>query len=371
MASIVEQQPTAGSEESAARQFWGEKMEAHPNIAGALAIAWEIAGFFLNGHCLVVFSRWILRVSGYVAESALLLAVLWISGSSVAPHLVELVMSEQTMQSFVSLALIALALIPEVILANAMVNALGHVQTATQKKTIVSWVWAALFLIPTLLFLLLTAYTLNTLVQSGGNFMQASTGMVGLRCFAGWSYGLLEMVYAGVGRRTVSQAQPILTPAQPTPARELDYEEIARQFLPLVAQEVRQAIPDTTGMVEQLQQLRANLEELAMSVATQSAAKSEPTGNQAENAAISDRVNLEVYRGEQSGNTDSLHVVNEKAATRKPRASAKKTVGSRHQNARTAAARVLKKFPDIGLSELAQRAQISKSYASKIIAERA
>jgi hypothetical protein len=44
------------------------------------------------------------------------------------------------------------------------------------------------------------------------------------------------------------------------------------------------------------------------------------------------------------------------------------TKGSR-QNAQTLARNVLKKHPGIGPTELAQRAQISKSYASKIIAE--
>ena len=106
MAAIVQQQPAARSEESAARQFWREKMDEHPNSAGLLAIAGEVAGFFLNGHFIVALARWIIRVSGYVAESALLFAVLWISGTSVAPHLVVLVMSAKTMQSLVSVALV-------------------------------------------------------------------------------------------------------------------------------------------------------------------------------------------------------------------------------------------------------------------------
>ena len=74
MAAIVQQQPAARSEESAARQFWREKMDEHPTIAGLLAIAGEVAGFFLNGHFIVALARWIIRVSGYVAESALLFA---------------------------------------------------------------------------------------------------------------------------------------------------------------------------------------------------------------------------------------------------------------------------------------------------------
>src|SRR6266487_4190195 len=104
MASIVQQQPSAGSEESAARRFWRSKMQKHPNLAGTLAIAGEVAGFFLNGHFIVALARWMIRVGGYVAESALLFAVLWISATSVAPDLIELVMSAKTMQYLVNKA---------------------------------------------------------------------------------------------------------------------------------------------------------------------------------------------------------------------------------------------------------------------------
>jgi hypothetical protein len=277
MATVVQQQLAAGSEESAARRFWREKMDEHPNLAGLLAIGGEVAGFFVNGHVIVALARWIIRVSGYVAESALLFAVLWISATSVAPDLVELFMSAKLMQYLIWLALVTLALIPEIILGNAIINAAARwLCVVRDRHNVMAWTWAMAFTIPTVLFLILTALTLNTLASAGGNFVQASNGLVGLRCFAGWSYGLLELVYAGIGRRMVNQAQLMLTPVQPTSARAIDYEEIVRQLLPLVAQEVRQIVPDTTGMVEQLQQLRANLEELKVSVAPPPAVKSEP-----------------------------------------------------------------------------------------------
>jgi hypothetical protein len=73
VASIVKPQPAA-HERSAARAFWNGKMAEHPNIAGLLAIAGEVAGFFLNGRFIVALASWLIRVSGSVAESALLLA---------------------------------------------------------------------------------------------------------------------------------------------------------------------------------------------------------------------------------------------------------------------------------------------------------
>jgi hypothetical protein len=383
MATIVQQhQPTVGSSESAARQFWRAKMERHPNIAGLLAIAGEVAGFFLNGHCIVALARWIIRVSGYVAESALLFAVLWISGTSVAPHLVELVMSEKTMQYFVSVALIALALIPEIILANAIVNTLGHIHTASQQRTPVAWAWAGLFTLPTLLFLGLTAYTLNTLVANGGNFVQASAGLVGLRCFAGWTYGLLEMVYAGVGRRMVNQAQPVITPAQPVApamAQQIDYEEIVSLLLPLIAQEVRQAVPDTNGMVEQLHQLRADVEGL-----TQRIAKSPETIDETENetniTSVEDaKFHLKLQENETDLETETLPTPRITVKLKQERSTAKKAssvetkseTNNARGTARQKALRVIKRNPDINASELAKRARITPQYASQILKQQA
>jgi 2-oxo-4-hydroxy-4-carboxy--5-ureidoimidazoline (OHCU) decarboxylase len=377
MAAIAQQ----SSEESAARRFWREKMAAHPNVAGGLAVAGEVAGFFLNGHFLVRLGQWVIRVSGSIAETALLFAVLWISGTSIAPGLVELFMSEKTMQSFVSVALIALALIPEIILANAIVRALGHIHTATQQKSPVSWAWAVLFTLPTALFLGLTGYTLNALVQSGGNVVQASAGLVGLRCFAGWAYGLLEMVYAGIGRRTLNQAQPTITPAHPPPVQN-DYQEIARQLLPLIAQEVRQALPDTTGMGEQLQQLRVNLEDVTTLLLPPSATKSETSpstpGNSAEYRSLQD---LET-EDEPFVDTREQHVVHaanerpqaritQKLSTTRAKSTAKMSTTNARVTARQKALQLLKKHPEMNATTLAKKAGITRQYASKILAEQA
>ncbi len=357
MAAIVQQQQT--QETSAARAFWNSLMGKHPNWQGWLAIAGEVAGFFLNGHALIRFGQWVIRVTGSIAETALLFAVLWISGTSVAPHLVELVMSEQTMQYFVSVALIALALIPEIILANAIVNALSHIHTATQQRTPVAWAWAALFTLPTLLFLGLTAYTLNSLVANGGNFVQASAGLVGLRCFAGWIYGLLEMVYAGIGRRTLNQAQLIVTPAQPAPAAApIDYAEIARQLLPLVTQEVRQIVPDTSGLVEQVQQVRATVEALAVKnapeIAPESTLNSENMSD--ESAPADDTESLTEERDQERNNITLMS----------DRRSAPRSAQTRSEKARKAAS-IIRRNPQISAPDLAKKAQISTSYARKLL----
>jgi hypothetical protein len=363
MAAIM-QQPA--QETSAARAFWQEKMQEHPNLAGLLAIAGEVAGWFLNGHFLVWLGQWVIRVSGYIAETALLFAVLWISGTSVAPHLIELVMSEQTMHYFVSVALVALALIPEIILANAIVNALSHIHTATQQRTPVAWAWAVLFTLPTLLFLGLTAYTLNTLVQSDGNFVQASAGLVGLRCFAGWTYGLLEMVYAGIGRKMVSQAQPVITPApvQPVPAHPIDYAEIARQLLPTLRDELKQANGDVR------QELHQEMERLSEQIVNLQAVQSESV-EELEDEPESDPqiVQIEDYF---EGSAEGPHV-NPSAGSKvtrqlTPERPSKEPSQKKRGEAQQKALRILKRTPGIGPTELSKRANISLSSAKRILA---
>jgi len=219
-----------------ANDFWQEQMQKHPNVYGILSTLGAVISFFINGHAIVVLGRWVIRVSGYIAETALLFAVLWITGTSIAPNLVELIITANVMQYLVSLALVVLALIPEIILANAIVNAVRHWLTVIRNRRSVSaWIWAVAFTVPTVLFFILTAITLNTLGANGGNIVQASTQSVNLRIDAGWIYGLLELTYAGVKKfqgpqqanTPVPQPVPVL-PTLPTA------EELALSLVPLL-----------------------------------------------------------------------------------------------------------------------------------------
>jgi hypothetical protein len=367
MAAIVQSQQPA-QDTSAARAFWQSKMDTHPNIAGTLAIVGEVAGWFLNGHFLVWLGQKVISISGRVAETALLFAVLWISGTSVAPGLIELFMSAKTMQYLVWLALIVLALIPEIILGNSIINAAGHWQTvASDRHNVMAWVWALLFTIPTLLFLILTALTLNALVSDGGNFVQASNGLVGMRCFAGWTYGLLALVYAGIGRRMVSQAQPAITPAAqpvPIPAQQIDYEEIARQLLPLLATPIQELSGEMKGQIERLGEQIVNLQ--AAHVALSSEPESEPESDH-------QIVQIEDYfegPAEEPCVTPSLapKVTRQLTPERPAKKPAQESSTNGRGEAQQKALRILKRTPDIGPTELSKRANISLSSAKRILA---
>lgn len=245
MATVVQSQPLQSSGD-----FWRVQMENHPNFHGWLTSIWTVVSFFLNGHIIVHAARWVIRWCGYVAESALLFAVLWISGTSVAPGIVELFMSKQLMQWFVWLALIVLALIPEVILGNAIINTVSHWQrVASNRRNIVSWVWAALFTVPTILFLGLTAITLNMLTANNGNFVQANSYLLGWRCFAGWTYGLLAVVYAGVGKQMVHAQSTLANVTSITPVHDARVDQLIEDIRAL-SERVASAQSNATEQVQ-------------------------------------------------------------------------------------------------------------------------
>jgi hypothetical protein len=70
----------------------------------------------------------------------------------------------------------------------------------------------------------MTIYTLCSFI-SAGHTSGADSTILTIRCLAGWSYGLIGLIHAGIGKQkhvTVSPSQPI------------DYDELARHVVPLV-----------------------------------------------------------------------------------------------------------------------------------------
>lgn len=364
MTSMGGQQPI-----SPARRFLDAQIAKHPTIYGVLCILGAIASFFLNGHVVVWAARWIIRVSGYIAESALLFAVLWISGTSVAPGLAEFFMSKQLMQYLVWLALITLALIPEIILANAIVNVVGRwYAVARDWSNVGLWIWAALFTIPTFMFLILTAITLNTLGANGGNFVQASTSMVNLRLDAGWIYGLLELTYAGVKKFTAQKPQmntpapqPQATASQPQPLQQL--EEMVATFnhrlqeLNTKLEEMRaQPSQEVTLLATQMVLLTEQVKHLQSEQQVDSELTEEATENQPPTEALPDGESDASSVGKTNGKP--IRLVKTKASPSTGRGEAVKR-----------AQRIIKRNPQITPTELAKRAKISRSYASQLIAQ--
>jgi hypothetical protein len=292
--------------------------------------------FVFNGHIIVFAARWVIRVCGYVAESALLFAVLWISVTSVAPKLVELFIDEKTMQYILWLALVALALIPEVILGNAIIDVAKHwLQVARNRQSVMAWTWAILFTIPTVLFLILTALTLNMLAAANGNLVQASSSMLNVRCFAGWTYGLLSIVYVGIGQHNQpTQATPdVQQPSPVAPVPSIDLSTLEQQIATLT---------------QQVTHLQQNVTPDAQSDASPSKEAKDSEQSAHDTDATS----------EGESDAPNLRLVNKQPRPQSKRGEAVKRAKG-----------ILAETPRITPTELAKRAGISRSYASQLISQ--
>jgi hypothetical protein len=359
-----------------AGDFWQGWLARHHTIAGLLATIGAMCGFIFNGHIIVFGARWLIRVCGYIAEGALLFAVLWISAASVAPGLVELFMSHMLMQYFVWLALVALALIPEVILGNAIVATVGHWRrVADDSRNVWAWSWACLFSMSTTLFFVLTAITINQLTSHDGNVVQAGAWLLGFRCFAGWTYGLLQFVYVATSRpvqkasantRPSADLTPLLSQiaALTEQINRLQSEQKASEEA-TPEQRDRDASPDVP--VPSAQQ-KSDAE---ISVPTDT----QPKSAQRESAGDSDAITEvlpTVSRRERNTQPLSQRTESDALSDTEPLQKATQKASpqpSRGEGARRAQ-RIMKRHPEITPTELAKRANISRSYASQVLSQR-
>src|SRR5713101_7870152 len=78
-------QQTYETEKSAARQFWNQQMEKHPQLHGALSILASVFGYIFNGHIVLGAAKWGITVGGRIATSVLFFAALWVAGRSTEP----------------------------------------------------------------------------------------------------------------------------------------------------------------------------------------------------------------------------------------------------------------------------------------------
>src|SRR5215469_27745 len=108
----------AANHENAAAEAWQTFLNAHPRVRGFLSVLASALGYFLNGHAVVSFVRWMARTAGYIAESALMLATLYVTLNSVAHTLVTWVMPGSMIEALNYLSVVAFSLLPELIVAS-------------------------------------------------------------------------------------------------------------------------------------------------------------------------------------------------------------------------------------------------------------
>ena len=199
--------PTSTPEAGAARRFWEQQMKRHPTLHGMLSLLGSVAEFFTGGHFLVRLGQRVVMTGGVIAETSLLFATLWVTADYTVPQFLRTVLPAELISTCNSLSQASFSLLPEIILASAIVTTVQLWQRAGANWQSRHWVWAGLYSAPTLTFLALTLYTILTFSSQGGSIAQASGAALALRCFAGYSYALLELVYARIGKA----AEPVVS----------------------------------------------------------------------------------------------------------------------------------------------------------------
>ncbi len=260
---------THEAEKGAARQFWDQQMERHPTLHGILSIISSTVEFFTGGHFIVRLGQKVVLTGGVIAETSLLFATLWVTADYTIPAFLRKFMSLDLMNSFSSLSQAAFSLLPEIILASAIVTTIHHWKIASTNWNNKHWIWASLFTAPTLTFLVLTLYTISTFTSQDGSIAQATGAALAIRCFAGYSYALLELIYARIGKhveQVVSQQEHLKT------VEELHAEH--KQYIANLERQHQQALTELTerqerrlGLIDlQQQRLLTTVQEVGNSV---------------------------------------------------------------------------------------------------------
>ena len=148
--------------------------------------------------------RWLIISGGTVAESAFLVATLYVTACVVAHPLLTWIFPMQVIMILNQVSVLVFSWLPEVIVFSAVKITLDHWKTAWSTKNKWSFVWAIAYTLPTLAFLLMTIITLLSFVslqQMNVDDYQVSGIMLNARVLSGWFYGIVQMLFDSIGKQ--------------------------------------------------------------------------------------------------------------------------------------------------------------------------
>jgi hypothetical protein len=191
-------------------------LEAHPKIKFAceqLLRFWRFAIYFKWVNTI---ARWLMTVGGNIAESAFVLCTVYVTITMVAHQLVEWLLPRDVILTLNQISVIAFSILPELILLVAILNVITQWRMVALTRTKSAWVWAILFTVPTIAFVIMTIITLTSFVSintlDAGTMLRATGAMLVIRCLAGWVYGMVSMLYENIGKASIAhQCQEYLT----------------------------------------------------------------------------------------------------------------------------------------------------------------
>lgn len=142
--------------------------------------------------------HWLIISAGTVSECAFLLASLWMSVNASVHALVLLAMPDIVSQHITELATAAYVALPELILGLAFVVTINHVKLFLyDRKNYAALIWSILYGLPTLVFLVLSLFTLGSSVMSV-NF-RLPEPLIVVRALAGYMFAFTSLLYTQLG----------------------------------------------------------------------------------------------------------------------------------------------------------------------------
>lgn len=158
-----------------------------------------------TGHSIITWEwtkrllHWAIISAGTMSELAFLVASLWMSINASVHKFVLLFVNEQMTEHISELATTAYVALPELILALAVVTTLGHVRLwLYDRKNYTALIWAVLYGLPTLVFLVLSLVTVGCSVAS--ITFQMPGPLVVIRALAGYMFAFTSLLYTQLGK---------------------------------------------------------------------------------------------------------------------------------------------------------------------------
>jgi len=180
---------------------------SHPRMMAVVNGIMAVLRYLLFFRWVVDIARWLINTGGNVAESAFLLATVYVTINTVAHLLVAWVRPPNVILTLNQVSVIAFSVLPELIIFAAIKTTFDHFKLAAATKRIDAWAWAIAYVLPTSVFLYLTIATISSFVSVeavSASAPQATGAMLVTRCLAGWSYGMLQMLFVKIGHEGYS-----------------------------------------------------------------------------------------------------------------------------------------------------------------------
>jgi hypothetical protein len=140
---------------------------------------------------------WIILSAGTMSELAFLIASLWVTINASVHRLVLVFVPETVAFHLTELATAAYVVLPEAILCLACVTTISHLKTWFYERSLTALLWAFLYGLPTLVFLVLSLITLGFSVLSVTFTLPQP--LVVVRALAGFVYAFVALLYWQLG----------------------------------------------------------------------------------------------------------------------------------------------------------------------------